>query len=655
MVGFLRSPAIEGPSEEDLKFQTFSDSKDPLDHLALPEIEDSFFDFDSAADWCFQGNIDHPKMAADLGDNPVDFSSIDGEFTDIFEVVDKHEVVVDELSGKEEGETEGIKLGDLIEKEMEKVRLDGDDDNLQASVVSEIKNDEIDDESGSDEDEDESSSSASSSSAGSSSSSDEEEEEEEDEDNIGEKKSKGVVVVEKEEGEILLSDDADEMANWSDNDEEDFVGTATVGPIMSKNELKVLPPVPSVSVSLEPHHQVQPVGIILSVIGAQVIVEGVEKHNPLNEGSILWITESRSPLGIVDEIFGPVKNPYYIVRYNEESEVPNGIQQGTCISFVPEFAKHVLNEKSLYQKGYDASGENDEELSDDLEFSDDEKEAEYRRMIKIKKRGGANESNNKPATKRNGKKTNGNLNRNNNRDPPPPQTHSPMNQENNIRQDLSTVPQSAAAVPTVAPQFPQFPHHSGAAVAPTFPQFPQGPGFVAPNGMWNNGFPHQQQNMGIPNGLAAAANGMMWMQQNVPYQLYQTPMQTNMAFQQQMSTIPGFPLNFNANFVGNAATPGQWPMLNQQQFGMAAFQAQQNNASSVMPFNGGGEQQPVQSQGSQINPNFQQQQQQQSPSTLPFNQGRGGGGGGGGGGGRGRGQHRGGGRFGGGRGRYQSR
>ncbi|GAB2272665.1 hypothetical protein Dimus_007489 [Dionaea muscipula] len=122
------------------------------------------------------------------------------------------------------------------------------------------------------------------------------------------------------------------------------------------------------------------------IIGSQVIVEGMEKHNPLGEGSILWVTENKSPLGIIDEIFGPVKNPYYIVRYNSESEIPSGIQPGISISFVQEFVDHVLNDKNLYQKGYDASGENDEEVSYHGEFSDDEKEAEYKRMLKMTKR-----------------------------------------------------------------------------------------------------------------------------------------------------------------------------------------------------------------------------------------------------------------------------
>ncbi|KAK7272353.1 hypothetical protein RJT34_28883 [Clitoria ternatea] len=152
------------------------------------------------------------------------------------------------------------------------------------------------------------------------------------------------------------------------------------------NDESILPPVPAVNVTFEPHHQMLPVGVVKSILGAQVIVEGVEKHNPLNEGSILWMTRTRTPLGLVDEIFGPVKNPYYIVRYNSESEVPKGINGGTLISSVFEFANHVLNDKDLYKKGYDASGVNDEEVSDEIEFSDDEKEAKYKRMLRMTKK-----------------------------------------------------------------------------------------------------------------------------------------------------------------------------------------------------------------------------------------------------------------------------
>lgn len=222
-------------------------------------------------------------------------------------------------------------------------------------------------------------------------------------------------------------------------------------------------------------------------------MEGVEKHNPLSEGSILWLTENRKPLGLVDEIFGPVKNPYYIVRYNSENEVPVGIHGGTLISFVPEFADHVLNNnKDLYKKGYDASGANDEELSDEIEFSDDEKEAEYRRMQRTTKRG-VNDQN--PGKKKN------------NRKKVPPKEHV-----------LPTIP--------AAPAAPLVDHGNcsafsgtgqgllgGTTTVPPFPPVNAGPNF-ATNGMWTNGttLPQQPQPALLPNGFPT--NGISCYPQN---------------------------------------------------------------------------------------------------------------------------------------------
>ncbi|RLN30723.1 H/ACA ribonucleoprotein complex non-core subunit NAF1 [Panicum miliaceum] len=132
-----------------------------------------------------------------------------------------------------------------------------------------------------------------------------------------------------EEGELMVG---------SDGEDEEPKGRSK-----SKHEAEVLPPVPKIEIQLEPHHQTLPVGIISAIMGERVIVEGSVQHNPLNEGSILWITESRMPLGIVDELFGPVKNPYYLVRYNSEEEVPAGISAGTSVSFVEEFALNVVS------------------------------------------------------------------------------------------------------------------------------------------------------------------------------------------------------------------------------------------------------------------------------------------------------------------------
>ncbi|XP_024395734.1 uncharacterized protein [Physcomitrium patens] len=164
-----------------------------------------------------------------------------------------------------------------------------------------------------------------------------------------------------------------------DSDEED----AATEPPRTANEVTDLPPVPEIEAVLEPNQVPCEVGVISSIMDKQVIVEAVEHEMVLNEGSILWLTEHRKPLGIVDEVFGPVKKPYYVIRYNKAADVPDKASKGATVGFVQEFASFVLKDDAeLRKKGYDASGQHDEEISDEEEFSDDEKEEEAKRLRK---------------------------------------------------------------------------------------------------------------------------------------------------------------------------------------------------------------------------------------------------------------------------------
>ncbi|XP_038997500.1 H/ACA ribonucleoprotein complex non-core subunit NAF1-like isoform X2 [Hibiscus syriacus] len=375
-----------------------------------------------------------------------------------------------------------------------------------------------------------------------------------------------------------------------DHDDED--AGASKGPIRSKNEAEVLPPVPPLDVELQPHHQMLSVGVILSMVGTKVIVEGRDRHNPLNEGSVLWITMNRSPLGFVDEIFGPVKNPYYIVRYNSESDVPAGIHEGISISFVTEFANHVLNDKNLHKKGYDASGENDEELSDDPEFSDDEKEAEYKRMQKMTKRSmndqrvGNQKSNKKKVRSKNGAwKTN--------RNSAQQTSTTAMGQlpPNRGQHNISRVSGSLVNHNSSSSVVGQQNFVGGSGFIPPFSVMPSSSGIVAPsNGVWNNGMPGQHpQNTNFPNMFSA--EGMSMLSQNHPQRPIPLPnpaisMPNMMLYQQQqfdpsLSTLPNMvvlPSGQSSLFARSVSAP--WLEIagqngfNQSPFG-TGMQAQQ--------------------------------------------------------------------------------
>ncbi|KAK2989221.1 hypothetical protein RJ640_024464 [Escallonia rubra] len=639
MVGFVYDPTTkveQEPKQEPTQPSLLKNPIDPvdfLDDLSL-SFADSFLDFESLRDWIEE------KPAPGMADLDAKMGRVDEGGAEIG-VLEKSmgQDAFCEAKPAEGPTGDDFKelgnLGSSIEEEMEKVSLIGVSNGLaevdangngnrvdivgancdvekNAEVLS-VSGDGLGsnevvgidmnavkslftvDESGSknsgtssdvDESESDSESESETSSSSSSSSSDDDDDDKEEKEKKNRDKE-GENEVEKEEeleergtdveeGEIR----EEEMAAWSEADDEDAVGIVQTGPILSKNELKVLPPVPPVNVALQLNHQTLPVGAVLSILGSQVIVEGLEKHIPLNEGSILWITETRSPLGLVDEIFGPIKNPYYVVRYNSDSEVPAGIQQGTLVSFVPEFVDQILNNSNLYKKGYDASGENDEELSDEMEFSDDEKEAEYRRMQKMTKRGTNDQ---KTGNMKKDKKKFKNRGANWKNDQPsaiqPP-----------AGGDQPALAQKQQFVPSVADSLNHrnYPSSSGtlqgfaggAGLVPTFLQPSQPPCFTAPfNGIWTNGIPCQQpQNMGFP------TNCMPWLQQNpqLPYQNpqlpylhpqlpYQMPFPNGMPLQQQFNASQSMPSNFafpggQPNF--SAGRPfGPWSVPMGQQSG----------------------------------------------------------------------------------------
>ncbi|KFK30927.1 hypothetical protein AALP_AA6G044100 [Arabis alpina] len=143
-----------------------------------------------------------------------------------------------------------------------------------------------------------------------------------------------------------------------------------------------------------------PVGFVLSVKGKKVIVEGKEDHIVL-KGSFLWVSETRLPLGYVDKIFGTVKKPCFRVKFKSESQVPQGIGEGTEVSIIVEdFVQHDKNgcedAESQVPQGisqgtqvsledfaqHDKKGCDGDASADEIKLSDDEKEADCKMMAK---------------------------------------------------------------------------------------------------------------------------------------------------------------------------------------------------------------------------------------------------------------------------------
>ena len=63
----------------------------------------------------------------------------------------------------------------------------------------------------------------------------------------------------------------------------------------------------------------------------------------MDAGSVLCLPD-RTPLGRVEEIFGPVAEPLYTLRFAGGTEVPAGVRQGAAVCSVERFNTYVLAE-----------------------------------------------------------------------------------------------------------------------------------------------------------------------------------------------------------------------------------------------------------------------------------------------------------------------
>jgi H/ACA ribonucleoprotein complex non-core subunit NAF1 len=185
-------------------------------------------------------------------------------------------------------------------------------------------------------------------------------------------------------------------------------------PPRTKNEIAadaVPPPPPPPPVG--PDEALVAVGDVISVVGDVVVVQSLPGIEPMDEESVLCL-ETRKGLGAIEEVFGPVAAPLYAMRMPAARQTGDVVEKngddakdddakddrddrdryvssldvkvGTRV-FAVEGRRRALDTRGLRTKGYDNSGQNDEEVADDEEFSDDEREAEAKRKRKQKKRG----------------------------------------------------------------------------------------------------------------------------------------------------------------------------------------------------------------------------------------------------------------------------
>ncbi|KAL2267224.1 hypothetical protein VTJ83DRAFT_4501 [Remersonia thermophila] len=155
----------------------------------------------------------------------------------------------------------------------------------------------------------------------------------------------------------------------------------------TKNEMEEEAlPIPDVTIT--PDMPIERLGEIQFVVENTLVIKSSQpgKEKVLDMGSVLC-KEDRAVIGALADIIGNVESPMYTVLYKDDSKIKElGITAGMPVFYSVQHANYVFTQPLREVKGTDASNLHDEEVGpEEMEFSDDEKEAEYKRALKMKK------------------------------------------------------------------------------------------------------------------------------------------------------------------------------------------------------------------------------------------------------------------------------
>lgn len=183
---------------------------------------------------------------------------------------------------------------------------------------------------------------------------------------------------------ILMSGDADDDEGGKSK------GSGANNAPRTANEVKE-EVVSKPDVTVTPETKITFLGSVEQAVENMILIKGATtgEYHVLESGSVLC-NEAREVIGAVADTFGRVQQPLYSVAFTNASEVEAAnLTHGVKVFYVDEHSTFVFTQPLKNLKGTDASNIHDEEVrEDEQEFSDDEKEAEYKRQKKQAKKAG---------------------------------------------------------------------------------------------------------------------------------------------------------------------------------------------------------------------------------------------------------------------------
>ncbi|KAL9114037.1 MAG: hypothetical protein Q9227_001809 [Pyrenula ochraceoflavens] len=198
-----------------------------------------------------------------------------------------------------------------------------------------------------------------------------------------------------EDGEKYALLDPEEQARilMQDGGSDDEGGNKKAGQangvgLRTQNE-KVEEIVPKPNLSVTPDMKIEELGAVECIVETTVVIKAKTsgEFRVLDVGSVLCL-ENRTVIGVVADTIGRTQQPLYTVRFTNDTDITEaGLSKtGTPVYYVEQHSTFVFTQPLRSVKGSDASNFHDEEVGEDeIEFSDDEKEAEYKRHLKHQK------------------------------------------------------------------------------------------------------------------------------------------------------------------------------------------------------------------------------------------------------------------------------
>jgi len=171
----------------------------------------------------------------------------------------------------------------------------------------------------------------------------------------------------------LVRAPASAHAGWDDED------AALDKAPRTEHEILAPPPAPKLADIVIGDGALREIGVVehaATAASLSVVVQGAEGAAAVVEDTALCASDRR-PLGVVAEVFGPVRAPFYVLRLFDAADaaaVAAYGAAGAAVFAVADRVAYVVPE-ALDSRGCDASNAYDEELGDDAQDDSDDEAA----------------------------------------------------------------------------------------------------------------------------------------------------------------------------------------------------------------------------------------------------------------------------------------